>query len=85
MPSFLSCVAGAHAEVGRLQRKPSLWLVSIPLFTASSAYLTAIGALADFLEDGFGPRDQVRGRDDLVDEANAPGLLRADRSAGQKS
>jgi len=37
VPSFLSSVRGAEAKVGSLQQQPSPWLVSIPLFAASSA------------------------------------------------
>src|SRR5262249_51352921 len=33
--------------------------------------------------DRFRTRDQIGGRDDFVDEPDAPGLLRADHPAGQ--
>ena len=46
--------------------------------------MTAIGALAgDLLQDRFGARDQVGGRNDFVDQPDAVGLLRADHLAGQ--
>ena len=46
--------------------------------------MTAIGALAAILlQDGFGARDQIGGRNDLVDEPDAIGLLRADHLSGQ--
>ena len=49
MPSFLSSVAAQRPKYDASSSKPSLWLVSTPLFAASSANLTAIGALEAIL------------------------------------
>ena len=84
MPSFLSSVAAQRPKYAASSSKPSPWLVSIPLFAASSANLTAIGAFeAIFLQNGLGARDQIGGRNDLVDQPDAIGFLRADHLSGQ--
>src|ERR1700751_3581109 len=46
VPSFLSSVAAQMPKWEASSARPSLWLVSSPLFTASSENFTAIGALA---------------------------------------
>src|SRR6266542_6389712 len=46
VPSCLSCVAAQRPKKEASRAKPSVWLVSKPLFTASSEYLTASGAFA---------------------------------------
>ena len=75
---------GAEAEEGSLERKPSLWLVSNPLFAASSANLTAIGALAKICFRMASARViRSAARNDFVDEPDAIGLLRADHLSGQ--
>src|ERR1043165_96200 len=46
VPSRLSSVAAQSPKNDASSARPSAWLVSIPLFTASSEYLMATGALA---------------------------------------
>src|SRR5579859_921655 len=46
IPSALSSVAAHRPKTDASRAKPSAWLVSRPLFTASRAYLTPSGALA---------------------------------------
>src|SRR2546425_2711270 len=46
VPSCLSSVAAQSPKNEASSTKPSAWLVSSPRFTASSEYVTAIGALA---------------------------------------
>ncbi len=84
MPSFLSSVAAQRPKYDASSSKPSLWLVSIPLFAASSANLTAMGALEAILCSIASARVMRSiGRNDLVDEPDAVGLLRADHLSGQ--
>ena len=77
VPSFLSSVAAQIPKKEASSAKPSAWLVSNPLFTASSEYFTAIGALAkNLFQDRFGTGDEIRGRNNFVDEADAIELRR---------
>src|SRR5262249_23290403 len=46
VPSFLSSVPAHSPKYEASRSKPTLWLVSIPLLTASSENRTATGALA---------------------------------------
>ncbi len=72
VPSFLSSVAAQIPKNEASSAKPSAWLVSNPLFTASSEYLNGDrGVGEDLFQDRFGTRDEIRGRDDFVDQANA--------------
>ena len=84
VPSFLSSVAAQRPKNEASSAKPSAWLVSNPLFTASSEYFTAIGALAkNLFQDRFGTRDEIRGRDNFVDQADAISFGCVDRLSGK--
>ena len=64
--------------------KPSLWLVSSPLFVTSSANLTAIGALAEIcLRIASARVIKFSGWNDFVDQPDAIGLLRANHPSGE--
>src|SRR5215467_4502311 len=75
---------GAQPEIGGFQRK-ALALARVHSFVDRLERMLDGDrrVRGDLFEDRFRTRDQVRGRDDFVDEPDAPGLLRADHPAGQ--
>src|SRR5262249_40434888 len=76
--------SGAQAEVGGLQREALALARVHPFVDRLERMLDGDRRVGDdLLEDRFRTRDQVRGRDDFVDEPDAPGLLRADHPTGQ--
>ena len=84
MPSFLSSVPAQSPKSDASSDKPSAWLVSKPLLTASSEYFTASGALEKIcFRIASDARDQIRSRDDFVNESDAIGFLRADDLSGK--
>ena len=84
VPSFLSPVAAQIATSDLSITKPSAWLASNPLFTASIANLIDKGALPlIFFEDGFGAWNELLRGHNLVDKTNALGFLSADHFSGK--
>ena len=83
MPSFLSSVAAQRPKERGFQQQAFGLARLQPLFTASSANFTATGALRRSVQDRLGACDELSGGNDLVDQADAIGLLRVDHLAGE--
>src|SRR5947199_882703 len=74
---------GAEAEVGRFEQQAFALARLQPLVRRLERELDGDrGVRADLLQDGLSARDQLGGRNDLVNEPDAIGLLRADHLAG---
>src|SRR6202521_5957098 len=75
---------GAKAEVGGLEQRAFALARFEPLVRRLECELDGNGSVGgDPLQDCFSARDQFSRRDDLVDEPDTKGLLRADRLSGQ--
>ena len=84
MPSFLSSVPAQSPKSEASSDRPSSWLVSKPLLTASSEYFTASGALEKICFRIASARViKSVGRHDFVNESDAIGFLRADHLSGK--
>src|SRR5258707_103792 len=74
----------AEAKVGSLQQQALALARLQPLVRRLKRELDGDGSVrSDLLQDGFGARDQIGGRDDFVDEPDAIGFLRADHLSGE--
>src|SRR4051794_5807087 len=75
---------GAEAEVGGLEQRAFALARFEPFVRHLECELDGNGSVGgDLLQDCFSARDQFGCRDDLVDESDTIGLLRADRLPGQ--
>ena len=75
---------GAEAEVGSLEQQAFALARLHPFVCRLERELDGDRSVGgDLLQDRFGARDQISRRNDLVDEPDAIGLLRADHLAGQ--
>src|SRR3954454_10580619 len=74
----------AKAEVGSLEEQARALARLQPFVRRLERELDGDrGIGGDLLQDGLGARDQFGGRNDLVDQPDTIGLLRADHLAGE--
>src|SRR3984893_11223023 len=75
---------GAKSEVGSLEQQPFALARLHSLVSGLERKLDGDRRVGgDLFEDCLGTRDQISGRNDLVDEPDAIGLLRADHLSGK--
>ena len=75
---------GAEAEIGSFEQQAFALARLHPLVRRLERELDGDRSVGgDLLQDCLGARDQIGGRNDLVDQPDAIGLLRADHLSGQ--
>src|SRR5438552_1066592 len=84
VPSFLSSGASAEAEVGCFEQKALALARLQPFVHCFKRELDSDRSVgSDLVQDRFGACDEIGRRNDLVDQPDAMGLLRADHLSGQ--